>query len=456
MLAVAYCDKRCRVAQALRFTPRAESHNRRGAVVRGAHVLPTVGMSEHASNRGMCPACRREGHVGHACQHGSCAHDGLRFIPESAAAHLGRVRDPLVGHVVAHHLVVERVYRPNTDQLYRAIQLPAMLEVELALVPSARPKDVHDTLYRQALALGRLGAHPNTTRLVFFGADANGTFLVSESQSGASTLADVVTPDGNEPIPSTAARIILGPLAAALGALARAHLVHGEIRPEHVLMREEPGYPAFVQLGGFVRIPPPEPRDTYPTHEGVWRAPEQLSDDVVNATTDAYAVAAIAYALLFGHLPFSSDDRDALFEQKLDPHRDATSELSGNVPSEVIAFFQAALAFDPAERFTDAGFREALGAALDALAVSEGVPGIAVSRGSDDGAREPRRERPPRFHRAPVHAPDVGTSERDETSAGEAHRPHAGTTQEMSVDEIESLASHRPPRMHRRPEPGGR
>lgn len=372
----------------------------------------------------------------------------MHFIPADLIPDHGRTRtrEPLVGKVLAHHLVVQRVHRRGIDQLYRALQLPALLEVELAFAPSEREKAVHDNLYRQALALARLGAHPNVTRLVFFGADARGTFLVTESQAQASTLAEVVTADGSEALASAAARIILEPLAAALGALARAQLVHGEIRPEHVLMREEPGYPAFIQLGGFVRIPPPEPPGTYPTHEGVWRAPEQLAEDAVNPTTDGYAVAAIAYALLFGRTPFPGDDRDALFAAKLDPTRDPTAELSGGVPSEAVAFFEAALAFDPAERLTDAAFRDGLRAALDALARAEGVA-VPAPTGERD---EPPRERPPRFHR--TSAPDAVARELGESAQAGTRGHHAGSTQEMSADEIEALASKRPPRMHRGPD----
>jgi hypothetical protein len=284
--------------------------------------------------------------------------------------------------------------------------------------------------------------------------------------------------------------------------------VHGEIRPEHVLVFDEPGYPAFVQLGGFVRIPPPGPPEQPTAWEGVWRTPEQLFHHSVGPTTDGYAVAAIAFALLVGRTPFPAGSREALMRAKHDPRFDVSEGLAAAFPAEVIHFFQNALAWDPAERYGADGFHQALDAALDAMAggaegelepspeepvapeppAREGrPPRYHTTEPIHTAEAEPAREgRPPRFHHEPreggvphlepqtvaragrpprfhqasqegFHAPERAPPEADlDLPAHPAGKPRHGSTQEMSVDELEDLAAGRPPRMHKSKGPGER
>lgn len=393
-----------------------------------------------------CPRCGRSGRVGHLCEHAACARDGVHVIPERFFGRGLRGVDARVGTVVARHLLVERLHRRGVDPLYRALQVPALLEVELALAPIEREQSVHDNLFRQALALARLGAHPNVTRLVTFEAEPTCTVLAVEATRDARPLSEVVSADGNDPIPPAAAKTLLTPLAAVQAALARAHLVHGEIRPENVFVGSEPGYEAYVRLAGFVRIPPADAADpTGPAHDLVWRAPEQILQHAVDDSTDGYAIAAIAFAMLFGRPPFPPGDRARLMELKQDHDYDPTEGLAAAVPADVIYFFQAALEVDPAERFAAEGFPRALGRALDQMIASEGdvgadgdepdaAPGLA-----EDGPVPRRKRRDPnvRFHADPDEAPPAS-----------AHASSRGTVT-LSTSELEDLVEARgTPRMH--------
>lgn len=394
-------------------------------------------MNEPLQSQGRCPGCHRAGRVGHACEH--CTREALHCIPERFVPERKRGMDARIGQVIERHLLVERRHPVGIDTLYHAIQIPALLEVELALAPPDREPDVHDNLFRQALALGRLGTHPNIDGLIAFGSGPAGTFLVSQSHATASTLADVVSPGGNEPLAGAAARLLLEPLAAAIVALAQSQLVHGEIRPEHVLVHQCAGYPAFVKLGGFVRIPSAGPAPMA-THDFVWRAPEQIFQHEVGATTDPYAVAAIAFALLFGRPPFASDDRDTLFEAKRDPQLDLLAGLPATVPSAVVHFFEGALAFEPDLRFSGEGFQKALRAALDALDAP-----VHVAREPEEETARNEAARPPRFHRSERAQRADDTSDDDKVMA---HR--SSSTQQLTVDELAALSERRGiARMHK-------
>jgi hypothetical protein len=441
-------------------------------------------MSATSPRHGICPSCHDEGHVGHPCSTNACERAGLHYIPSQFTPEDHRLRDARIGMMAGDHLLVQRIHRAGIDRAYRALQIPSLMEVEVALAPSDMPKETHDNLYRQAVALGRLGAHPHVTRLVAFGRDTAGTWLVTDPQHADATLAEAIDPGGNEPLAPAAVRLLMTPLVAALGALAEAQLVHGEIRPEHVCVGPLPGYPAFVRLGGFVRIPPADgplpPRDG----ETLWRAPEQIFTHSVNGTTDAYAVAAMMFALLYGHPPFPAADRAMVIDTKRDENWDPMVGHE-DAPQQVLHFFRTALAAERHARFEYDDFAEALNLALDALEgggeadmpEDTGRPprfsdrkasvevevdeaprshrveaGVLVDEGASTG-HLPRFHRPdagraaappPRFH-------DEATTAKPAHADEEAPTAHPDVTQQMEVFDLEEEPSDgRPPRMHKR------
>lgn len=317
------------------------------------------------SHHGRCPACHAEGVVGHLCERPACRDVELHVVPDRWAERGERGRDPRVGRIVGRHLLVERLKRPDADLVYHVVQIPSLLEAELTLVPAERDPEVHKQLYREALALARVW-HPNIERLILFGADPLGTFLVTDMQTSARTLADLIADQGGAALPPAALRLVLDPLSSALQSLAAGVLIHGEIRPEHVFLRELPGLPLFVQLGGFVRVPREGGDRGRAPRELVWSPPEQVEYAATNHTTDAYAVTAMAFPLCFGRLAFPDDDRAAVLASKRDPSYDPTAGI--DAPAAALTFFRRALAHDPTDRYGDVGeYAVAFAAAIASL-----------------------------------------------------------------------------------------
>lgn len=410
-------------------------------------------MVESLLMEGVCPGCRRVGRVGHACSHGSCRDDGLHFVPGEHLPRAGHTRDAVVGHVVDQFLLVEPLVRDGIATAYRALQIPSLLEVEVALAGPNQDEEVHRNLYREALALARLGHHPNITRLVSFGTEGPVTWLAFEGRSDAKTLAELFTAHGPQPVSLAAARLFLEPLSAALGALARWGLIHGEIRPEAVAVSAPIGHRAFVTLGGFVRVPDPEPPAAYPTRQQVWRAPEQLLRGESGPTTDAYAVAAIAFRLLVGREPFPGDDRERLFWAKQHPAFDPLKGVS--LPEPAARFLARALAQDPGQRFESwLRFADGLEAALHALEVEPAQAPMSVRpapapapTGAVDSTPKgwrPRRD-PPQMATSVASTPEEAESEEQEPV-----ERRSGSTVMMSAEELMAAAEARGiHRMHR-------
>ena len=79
-----------------------------------------------------------------------------------------------------------------------------------------------------------------------------------------------------------------------------------------------------------------------------YMAPEQINGDAVRPATDSYAIASIAYRLLFGRVPFEGPT-DAILVRKAAGHL-PSMEGSPTLPDEVRSVMLACFQFDPASR----------------------------------------------------------------------------------------------------------
>jgi serine/threonine protein kinase len=153
-------------------------------------------------------------------------------------------------------------------------------------------------------------AHPNIAALIGTGVTPDGVpFLVREYVDGE-TLVQVLARRGPMPV-AEVARMVAA-LAAALGAAHGVSVIHGQLRPGKIFLQRAAGYP-----GGFVRV----------VDFGLWRlggqrrsphytAPELLvagaSPPPIDARSDQFSLAAIAYRMIAGVDPFPGDDPGAV------------------------------------------------------------------------------------------------------------------------------------------------
>ena len=131
---------------------------------------------------------------------------------------------------------------------------------------------------------------------------------------------------------------VLGGVAEALDALHSGGLVHGDIKPEKILLEESD--PARSVLTGFAPAP-----------EGGWLAssyasPEQLRGQPASCRSEVHALAAVAYEALAGAPPSSGQRGDEPL-----PLRPAGPEL----PEDLEAVLERAMSSDPAARQASAG-----------------------------------------------------------------------------------------------------
>lgn len=156
--------------------------------------------------------------------------------------------------------------------------------------------------------------------------------------------------------------------AAGLDHAHRAGVIHGDIKPENLLIGGAPRAARLADFGvarHFVveDMVSTSTRMAKPLGASAYLSPEQLTSDQSSPRSDLYSLALVAYELLTGRLPY--DIRAPLFVQlkarvdgDLMPPRQANEQLA----EATAAALMHALHVDPARRPASAGaFARALG-----------------------------------------------------------------------------------------------
>jgi hypothetical protein len=219
--------------------------------------------------------------------------------------------------------------------------------------------------YDQA-RLAELREHPDIVVTTGHGyTEANHPYLVMEELSGGS-LADRVGSGMDGP-----GVIAIGvKLAGALESAHRRNLVHGDLRPEDVLVTQD-GEPHIADLGLALVTGVGPDRATEPARIA-HAAPEQLETHVPTRESDIYALGSVLYALLAGSPAFLQPGDTSPLAVAVRIGREPVPDIrSLNVPDVVADVIEKAMARNPADRWESA---EAFGHALQQAEVSIGQP----------------------------------------------------------------------------------
>lgn len=281
--------------------------------------------------------------------------------------HLGRV----VGecHLVRHlgGGGMSRVYEGR----HRHLDAPVVVKLLDPKRAWGKPALV-EAFLREARALGAV-AHPHVVRVLSAGTEADGRipFLVLEHLPGGSLRARLRAGDLE---PDDALRLLVE-AGEGLGAAHAAGLVHGDVKPENLLLDGE-GRVKVVDFGLAQVSGEAVTGAVFGTP--AYMAPERGRGAAPDPRADVYALGVTLYEALTDQWPFNAPAPKLLLEKHrreappLEPLREVA-------PPAVVDLVAACLAKDPAARPADgAAFAKALRAA---------------SAGRDGDARPRRRRR---------------------------------------------------------------
>ena len=273
--------------------------------------------------------------------------------------------DPLIGRVLEHRYEIRAsLARGGMATVYEALDLRLDREVAVKVM---HPAFAHDPDFvqrfeREAKAAARIN-HPNVVAVHDTGTDHSGgdqvVFLVMELVRGR-TLREVLAERGRlEPAQALG---ILEPVAAALAAAHAAGLVHRDVKPENVLLADA----GTVKVADFGLARAME-ASTLTANAGIilgtvsYLAPEQVTQDDVDARSDVYAAGVCLFEMLTGTVPFTGDSPIKVAYRHVHEQVPAPSSVVAGLPAVLDDLVMRATAREPQERYPDGA---ALGAAV--------------------------------------------------------------------------------------------
>lgn len=213
-------------------------------------------------------------------------------------------------------------------------------------------KDVARAMLAREEAVGAAVSHANLAANLATNVRKELAYIVRPYLEGL-TLRQLLS-RGHEPMAIASALWTVRQVAEALTALHRAGWLHGQLRPEHVLVSPQ-GHATLIDLSLARRLGTDEcaPGSERP-ESAAYVSPESLSASTwMNAACDTYCLGLLLYESLVGRLPFDSSD---LAGVTVWHRRRAPSDIRAHrpeAPAELWQLLRLMLAKEPLRRPSD-------------------------------------------------------------------------------------------------------
>jgi serine/threonine-protein kinase len=247
---------------------------------------------------------------------------------------------------------VERIAAGGMGEIYRARDsvLDRTVAVKLLSSHYSVDSDLRERFLREGLSAARLSSDRDTVTIYDVGECHGRPYIVMEYMGGG-TLADRLA--GERPQPPGEALAWLEQAARALDNAHREGVVHRDIKPGNLLLDDAEN--VHVADFGIASATGMDSMTMTGTVLGTvgYLAPEQAQGLPVTSATDRYALAVVAFELLTGTRPFANESPTAEATAHVNaPVPDASARA--DLPPEVDAVFERALAKDPGVRYPSA------------------------------------------------------------------------------------------------------
>jgi len=255
----------------------------------------------------------------------------------------------VIGEKVAHFKILEKLGGGGMGVLYKAEDTKLRSTVALKFLPPELTADesARKRLEHEAQALAALD-HVNicAVRSIHEGPDG-GIFFCMPYYEGETLAAKIA----DEPLP---VRDALRTAVAMASGLEKAHthnIVHRDIKPGNVMVTID-GTVKILDFGiaklrhrTAVTVPGMTPGTIY------YMSPEQFQGKKVDARSDVFALGAVLYQMITGHVPFDADHQDAVCYRILHDDPELLTRYRSGIPKGLQAVIDKALQKDPAHRY---------------------------------------------------------------------------------------------------------
>ncbi len=284
--------------------------------------------------------------------------------PRRTARPPGGRREPPEHGRIGRYRVVAPIGAGAFARVYKAVDPERggeYIALKCLTPPADGANDGRAARFLREAKILRAISHPNVVRLLGFGAEPV-LYLAMEFVSGGDLKARLAA--GTPWTLPDALRLTRGVLRG-IGAIHAAGVVHRDMKPANVLLREN-REPVVADLGmGKVIGPPALTRYSMLIGTIGYMAPEQLRGRRVDRRADLYAIGCILFQMLAGRLPFTGADAVEVIRKISETAAPPIAALKPDLPPALAAFVDTLLAKDPARRH---GSAAAAPAALDGVA----------------------------------------------------------------------------------------
>jgi len=265
------------------------------------------------------------------------------------------VRESVVGRVLdGRYRVLSHIADGGMASVYVALdeRLDREVAVKIMRPALARDETFVSRFRREARSAARL-SHPNVVAVYDQGDDDGDMFLTMEYVPGR-TLREVLTTEG--PLTPRASLDLFDPILQALDAAHSAGLIHRDVKPENVILRED----GVVKVADF-GLARAVTTATTTNASGVllgtvaYLSPEQVERGIADARSDVYAVGLVLYEMLTGRKAFDGDTPIHVAYQHVHGSVPVPSDRVPSVPRELDELVALATARDPDQRPATAG-----------------------------------------------------------------------------------------------------
>ena len=196
---------------------------------------------------------------------------------------------------------------------------------------------------REAQAAARL-IHPNIAQIYSYGIADGMPYIAMELVAGGSL--DQLMKNAGASIDIPRVMKICEQVAQALRCAADQGLVHGDVKPENVLL-DANGNAKLVDFG--LAAMQKDTNEIWGTPYYI--APEKVKKEPVDYRADMYSLGGTIYHALTGVAPFEGDDAPAVVRKRFEGAPVPPSKIRADISPQIDALVLKMLALNPADRF---------------------------------------------------------------------------------------------------------